>query len=1145
MTVSNFVPYDPIVDYIWREKYRWAEGNEQSIEDSFKRVVSAVYEKDTRRDEFMPLVLEAMINREWNPAGRIHASAGTDHKTTSLNCFVSGTIDDSMADIMEKLKEAALTMQQGGGIGFDFSTLRPKGAIVKATGSTSSGPISFMKMFDSMCQAILSGSSRRGAMMAVMADDHPDIFEFITAKQKSGILLNFNMSVLVTSKLMTSVKSGGVWELGFGIPPVDLTTVVSVKEKNGKPWYVYKVLPAVELWDAIMTSTYSMAEPGVIFIDEINSRNNLKYSGEVISATNPCFSADTLIITNNGAKPIKKLVGKLVTIWDGTSWVDVDNFRVTGNNQPMLKVTLYDGSSLRVTTEHSFYLDNGTKLKAKDLKVGHRLELATVEYNGTRWEPAAYLKGFLVGDGHTSTRDSGKSRLNLFLYEPKHCCASRLIESASELEVGAVNTNAEVELGFSVSPSMPTKWQMSGLTVRNNDGRLDNWASKYKSRLPRYCFSWDYATKCEFLAGLFDADGTVKDSKTNGFGYQLSSVEKGFLIDIQTLLKSLGVNSKLGLMKAACYKDMPGGNYYCQESWRLGLSQIDSINLAKQVEFSRLKNFSNKTVSNRLPKPKYSKVVSIEPDGIDKEVYCCTVKPHHKVALAVGITTGNCGEEPLPPYGTCDLGAINLLSFVREPFTKNASFDLDRMKKVASLGVRFLDNVLDITNWPLLMQEEESDSKRRIGAGFLGLASALQALGLRYGSSESLDWTKSTLKTWRDTVYHASAELAVERGAFPLYSKGWCDNHFFKDLPKDTQKLIRKTGIRNAVLQTCAPNGTTSLYYGNVSSGLEPTFSFRYYRKVRQLDESFKEFAVCDRGWQLYCSVNKLDPVTASLSSLPNSMVTALELTVDEHLAMQAACQTYIDAAVSKTVNCPESITFDEFKSVYMTAYDTGCKGVTTYRPNPNRGSILSVTSEAVTADELKALPQEEKVTKKMSKNGKPERPDVLEGKSYKIKWGVDSSRAYYITINNIISEDGKVLPFELFVNTKAVESLELIVALTRMISGIFRRSADDGTDASFVIEELLQTHSPQGGQWVKGKYIPSLTAYIGIIIHQHLQSINYHDTSKDRLVNIEQVDSSVKPKVLGEICPKCQQPSLIRKEGCQSCLDCGYSKCG
>lgn len=713
---------------IWRDKYRW--GAEKSPEESLERVSFGVYVNDASHREEALSFMKAGL---WIPAGRIHAGAGTSKRVTQINCYVSRTIEDSMEGIADALKDAMLTMQQGGGIGMDFSTLRPSGAVLKRTGSIASGPLPFMDMWHAMCGTIMSAGSRRGAMMGILRCDHPDLPAFIKAKHEKGRLTNFNISVAVTDAFMKAVEEDSDWSLGFPIPPATKHPL-GVKEKDGEPWYIYETLKARDLWNQIIRSTYEYSEPGVVFIDRINQWNNLYYCEE-IRATNPC------------------------------------------------------------------------------------------------------------------------------------------------------------------------------------------------------------------------------------------------------------------------------------------------------------------------------------------------------------------GEQPLPPNGACNLGAVNLARLVRNPFSEKAELDEELLVAAVRIGVRFLDNVIDTTLYPLEAQKIEEVQKRRIGLGVMGLANCLSMLGYRYGSTESLKVTASIMELIRNTAYDESVRLAEERGPFPLFNEDlYLKGAFIKTLPEHLREKIFRVGIRNGVLLTIAPTGTTSLYFGNVSSGLEPPFLLSTERKVLQADGSFYTLPVEDYSLKVF------KERFGSSKGAEDKIETAQDLSVGKHLEIQAVCQRFVDSSISKTINCPEDYSFTEFQAVYTEAYRKGCKGCTTYRPSPVRGSVFTS--------------QEESPKK---------RPEVLSGKTYKIKWPTIDA-AFYITINS--DENGR--PFEVFISSRSAKYTEWTTALSRMITAIFRR----GGNISFVAEELKQIVSSTDAGWVNGRYFGSLVAMIGDVIDRHLNG------------------SSGKKQQKGDICPKCNSPTLIKREGCTSCTTCDYSTC-
>lgn len=508
--------------------------------------------------------------------------------------------------------------------------------------------------------------------------------------------------------------------------------------------------------------------------------------------------------------------------------------------------------------------------------------------------------------------------------------------------------------------------------------------------------------------------------------------------------------------------------------------------------------------------------------------------------------TNPCGEQPLPANGDCNLGAVNLAVMVEDPFTDRAEVNYDLVRDTTRIGVRFLDNVLDVTQYPTEEQKAEALSKRRVGLGITGLGNLLQQMRIRYGSVDAVDITENIMSVIRDTAYSTSVELAKERGPFPLFnSTKYLEGQFVQTLPNRILDAIGRDGIRNGVLLTIAPTGTTSIYYGNVSSGLEPTFAWWYQRKVIRADGTMEEFEhVEDYGYRLYQRKFGKSGELLAFDSLPGYMVTALELSVKDHLVMQEVCQKYIDASISKTINCPEEMTLEEFQDVYRMAYDMGLKGCTTYKPSPERGSVMSISrsqhlneavliSEEPTVDETRALVVS--------------RPAELDGCTYKVRWP-SLDQAFYVTMNDYVDEKGERRPFEIFINSKSVKHHEWITALTRTISAIFRR----GGDVTFLLEELEQVHSSVGGHWIDGKYVPSLVAMIGSVVRQHFRKIGLLDEEEaassqdpEDVEDAEVQAEEEKAPPSGEICPRCQAPTLYHREGCATCGSCGYSDCG
>ena len=578
--------------HVWQSKYRFADHGvcEGGIADTWRRVARALAAVETARAVWEPRFFDILRDFQFLPGGRIQAGAGTARQVTLFNCFVMGRVEDSIPGIFESLEEGAVTMQQGGGIGVDFSTLRPRGTQAKAAGAVASGPVSFMQVWDAMCGTILSTGARRGAMMATLRCDHPDIVEFVTAKQRPGQLRRFNLSVLVTDAFIAAVRGGDDWPLVFPAATIDgksedhAETVTRDWPGFDKPvpCRVVRRTPARDLWNLILRATYDYAEPGVLFVDRINRMNNLYYR-EHISATNPC------------------------------------------------------------------------------------------------------------------------------------------------------------------------------------------------------------------------------------------------------------------------------------------------------------------------------------------------------------------GEIPLPPYGACDLGSLNLTRFVSAPFTRQARLDTERLAETARTAVRLLDNVIDASRFPLPQQAENARGTRRIGLGITGLADALAMLGLRYGSAESLQVAAGAMKLICHAAYRASIALAREKGTFPFYERDkFLAAPFIQSLPEDIQASIDRDGIRNSHLLAIAPTGTISLLAGNVSSGLEPIFAESYERQLLDEDGEPQPFALTDYALALWRRT------TGKASGHPDAFVTAGGLKAIDHLEMQAALQPFVDNSISKTINVPLAYPFEDFKRIYDLAYDKGLKGCTTFRPNPVTGMVLS-----------------------------------------------------------------------------------------------------------------------------------------------------------------------------------------------------------
>ena len=1136
---------------IWDMKYRLKtpEGQavDKTLEETWQRVAEALAGAEAAPAAWQDTFFKALTDFQFIPAGRILAGAGSGRDVTLFNCFVMGQIPDDMSGIFEHLREAALTMQQGGGIGYDFSTLRPKGAPVRGVGADASGPLSFMDVWDAMCRTIMSAGYRRGAMMATLRCDHPDIEAFIDAKAEPGRLRMFNLSVLVTDAFMEALRQDAPWELSFG-------------------GTTYKVVQARDLWDRIMRATYAYAEPGVIFIDRINRRNNLWYCEEIRS-TNPCVTADTWVMTQDGPRQVKQLLGRgFGALVDGGSHAtDGRGFFETGR-KPVLRLETAEGYSLRLTVDHPVrrvrrqtrWRSEAEWVPAGDLKVGDRVQLHD-HRSSSRWpgrysRAEGYLLGLLLGDG---TLKSDKAVISVW---PGKLAANGDIERPGVRGVMAEALEAAGRLphrsdfkGWTEVASRG-EWRLSLGAVKTLALELGLEPGR-KTVTPAFeTASSDFCRG--FLRGLFDADGSVQGTQQKGVSVRLAQSDLATLQAVQRMLLRLGIVSRIYAgRRPAGQRLLPDGKggkkaYDCQADHELVIAKSNLIAFAERIGFAdgekqqRLEA-SLASYRRQLNRERFvATVVRLEDDG--EEAVYDTVIPGINAFDANGLYVHNCGEQPLPPYGACLLGSINLAALVRDPFTKRARLDVKTLEALVPTAVRMLDNAIDISRFPLEAQRQEAQAKRRIGLGITGLADALILCGTRYGSAEAVELTRLWLAALRKAAYLASADLAAEKGAFPLFDKEpFLEGENAQGLDKEVKEAIAEKGLRNGLITSVAPTGTISLLANNISSGLEPVYSFDYARNLLLPDGTRQREEVLDYAYRLYRQRRGEE------TALTEAFVDAQSLEASAHVVMQAAVQDYIDASVSKTINLPEDISFEAFKDVYAQAFELGCKGCTTYRPNAVTGAVLETKPQPKPSEgeapeaNGQAPPEAEDSAAGVVYMTQPlDRPEALPGQTYKLRWP-ESEHAIYVTLNDVI-QDGRRRPFEIFINSKNMEHYAWTLALTRMISAVFRR----GGDVSFVVEELKAVFDPRGGAWLGGRYVPSLLAAIGGVIERHMIDIGFLSQDEGPKLGGETEPDVV---ALGETgggpnpfrqCPKCGAAALLRQEGCDVCTSCGYSRC-
>lgn len=1163
---------------VLREKY--LKPGENTEADLLRRVARALasVEAEPLRAEWEERFLQNMRAGAIG-AGRIMSAAGTDLQATLINCFVQpvgdciqGVDDEGYPGIYEALREAAETMRRGGGVGYDFSRIRPRGAEVRATASLASGPCSYMDVFDHSCSTVESAGARRGAQMGVLRIDHPDVLEFITAKRTPGRWNNFNVSVAVTDEFIRTLQAGGDWALVHKAKP-GAALVAQGAHLRGDGTWVYRTVPAQQLWDTVMRSAYDFAEPGILFVDTINRENNLRYA-ESISSTNPCVTADTWVMTTEGPAQVHDLVGRPFTaIVDGKAFpVLSDGFFSTGR-KPVFALRTSEGHELRLTSDHrvrrvakkSRYVMEMEWVAAGELRQGdevvlhdHRM-LGGWEGRGTQDE--GYLLGLLIGDGHLK-----QEKAVISVWAPELKVAGS--DAPALATTGAAGIVAAAEVAAS---KLPHRADFRGFqkALPHGEARMASTALRdlaisfglrvgHKTLTPQI-ESGSASFTAGVLRGLFDANGSVQGTHEKGTSVRLAQSDLALLKAAQRMLLRLGINSTIYRDRRApgprLLPDGKGGDglYECKAWHELVISgeniaiYADHIGFSDMAKAQRLEEIlaGYKRAFNR---ERFVATVDELCVVGEEDVYDVTVADVHAFD-ANGLYVHNCGEQPLPPYGCCDLGPIILTKFVRHAFGFGGapSFDFEAFAQAASIQVRALDNVLDLTWWPLPQQDKESKAKRRIGVGFTGLGNALAMLRLRYDAPEGRDMAARIARTMRDAAYTASVELAKEKGAFPLFD---ADRYlesgtFASRLDEPLKQRIRQHGIRNSHLLSIAPTGTVSLAFAdNASNGIEPPFSWTYRRKKREADGTRSEYDVEDHAWRLYRSLG------GDTAQLPPYFVSALEMPAADHLAMMEAVQPFVDTAISKTVNVPADYPYADFQGLYLEAWRAGLKGLATYRPNDILGSVLSATPEPV-AEEAPAAVERRKVDPMrtmIESRPKGQLPGVVEKVEY---WTQQGRQTLYIVVSFLPIDDGRERAIEFFMPVgQSGESQQWITSSMRLLSlaargGFLERALADMRKVAWDRGPVrLGTYAKADGTavplWHDSEVAAIAYAIQNIIARRKGEPVA-------ALATPDATAAAVSTSTMaGAKCPECGAHAMIRKDGCEFCTSCGHvGACG
>lgn len=1194
------LPPQPISTDVLREKY--LKDGETTIEQLYDRVARALasVEKPELRAQY-----EAQFRRNLDAgaigAGRIMSAAGTGIQATLINCFVQpvgdciqGTDDDGYPGIYEALREAAETMRRGGGVGYDFSRIRPKGACVKGTASTASGPCSYINVFDQSCATVESAGARRGAQMGVLRIDHPDVLEFITAKRTPGRWNNFNVSVGVTDAFITAVQQDSDWALVHPAEPgADQVKQGACQRADGQ--WIYRTLPAQELWDTIMKSAYDFAEPGILFLDRIQTDNNLR-ALESINATNPCVTADTWVMTDAGARQVHELIGQpFKALVNGQAYpVESAGFFATGT-KPVFELQTREGQRLRLTANHRVrrvaqqtrYTQTLDWTPAERLQPGDQIVLndhrAAFGWDGPGTEAQGYLMGLLIGAG---TLKADKAVISVWAPELRAVGQGGAVVARS-------GADGVIEAAEAAMASLPHRADFSGFQ-RPVAGRGERRMASASLRYLALSLGLKPGAKtltpdierqssdfyAGLLRGLFDADGSVQGSQSKGVSVRLSQSDDALLRSAQRMLQRLGIVSTLYTERRhAGLRLMPDGKgeqqiYETQAQHELVISGENLRTFAETVGFADTDKAERLQAAlagykRDLNRERFTVTVSaLVPCG-EEPVYDVTVSDVHAFD-ANGLVVHNCGEQPLPPYGCCDLGPIILTQFVRNAFGHGggAGFDFEAFAQSVAMQVRALDNVLELTHWPLPQQEREAQAKRRIGVGFTGLGDTLVMLGLPYNAPEGREMARRIAECMRDSAYLASVELAVEKGAFPLFdAKTYlAEGTFASRLPDEIKKQIKKHGLRNSHLLSIAPTGTVSLAFAdNASNGIEPAFSWTYTRKKREADGTRSEYEVQDHAYRLYQALG------GDTAKLPAAFVGALEMSAEDHIAMMQAVQPYIDTSISKTVNVAADYPYEDFKQLYLQAWTARLKGLATYRPNSILGAVLEVKPTEPAAAPVAASVVNATTVAPIAAVVDPMRTVIesrplgaLDAVAEKIEyWTSEGAKSLYLIVSFLPISRGegqgtvdRAIEFFMPVGQSG-ESQQWITASMRLLSlaargGFLERALSDMRKVAWDRGPVRCGHKVREDGTRVPLWHDSEVAAIAWAIQNILElRTQRQGTAGQMTLPLPEVEAPATAApasgvMAGKKCPDCGAYAVIKKDGCEYCTQCGFvGACG
>lgn len=1108
----------------------------ENPEDLFHRVADNIAQAGARFGEDAGKIeqtaetyFDLMASLSFIPNSPTLMNAGRELQQLSA-CFVL-PVGDSMESIFDAVKHTAMIHKSGGGTGFSFSRLRPSRDVVKSTSGVSSGPISFMKVFNQATEVIKQGGTRRGANMGILRVDHPDVLHFIACKEQSDQLNNFNISVGLTQDFMKALAEGGDYPL---LNP-------RTGEEVGR-------LDAGEVFRKIVEGAHRNGEPGIIFIDRINRDNPTPDLGE-IESTNPCVAADSFVMTTNGPRQVGDLLGGgFKVVVDGKSFPTTRRGFFSTGTKPVFRLTTKEGYQLRVTADHPILRAVSVARKsvgrewteASRLEPGDRIFLHDhrdfTGWDGKYGNAEGYLMGLLVGDGTLKRdravisvwrRDKAVNGLSPSFGGPAGVMAKAL-EAAITLPHRVDFTGWHEVVGRG-------EYRMSLAAVRHVALDL-GMRSGSKAITPELekCSSLFYEG---FLAGFFDADGSVQGDQKKGVSVRLSQSDLPTLEAVQRMLLRLGIASVIYRDRRPAGSTMlPDGRdsnhpYRTRAQHELVIS-CENVSLFEEkigfndnVKKARLRTLIG-SYKRRMNRERFLATVdSVTREGVE-EVYDVQV-PGVNAFDANGLYVHNCGEQPLLPYESCNLGSINLSKVLRYEGSRIA-IDYDLLGAIVHHSVRFLDNVIEMNKYPLEQIEEMTKANRKIGLGIMGWADMLFRLGIPYDSEEAVVLAERIMDFIRQKAVETSQALADERGPFPAF------NGSVHDVPG-------RPPMRNATVTTIAPTGTISII-ANTTSGIEPLFAICYHRNVLdnqrlvEVHPYFKELAqregfYSDGLMEKIAEEGSIQHIAGIPDWVKRVFVTSHDISPEWHVRMQAAFQKSTDNAVSKTVNFSNDAALKDIEEVYLLAYELGCKGVTVYRDGSRDEQVLSFGKDK---KQVSRAQHEEQVLP-----APRPRPAVTGGMTIKMKTGCGN---LYVTVN----EDEKGL-CEVF--TQMGKAGGCAASQSESVSRMVSLALRSGVEADAIVKQLSGIRCPSP-LWQNGEMILSCSDALAKALRQYRDLREAAGPETVKVVDLpvpgrktRRGDADNLQAALGSQCPDCGG-SLDFAEGCATCHGCGFSKC-